>query len=376
MNILICPDKFKDCLSAPDAGRCIARGISRAPGSHVVQVIPMADGGEGTLDALLGSLGGELVEVVVHDPLMRKVRAVYGMLDDSATAVIEMAAASGLSLLGSGERDPLQTTTYGTGELIADALGRGCERIILGVGGSATVDGGCGMASALGVRFLDSHGQVLPPGGGALLELAEIDLSGLHGGLAGCTVEAACDVTNPLTGTNGSALVYGPQKGATEAEAGLLDKCLAHLAKQIEQWLHKRVESLPGAGAAGGLGAGIAAFLGGSLRPGVDLISGVVNLAGWINWADLVITGEGRMDRQTSFGKTPAGVARLCLAAGKPVVALTGAVHESEVLYELGFRAVMPIADRPMSLEDSLARAGQLLEQAAERLMRLQGLFG
>jgi len=371
MNILVCPDKFKDCLSAPAAGNCIAKGVIRARSDAVVQVIPMADGGEGTLEAMLAAMNGTLVEVTVNDPLMRKIRARYIISGDGGTAVIEMAAASGLTLLQAGERDPMRASTFGTGELIADALNRQCRWIILGIGGSATVDGGTGMASALGAVFSDSNGKTLEPGGGSLHRLSNINLSGLHKGLERCTIEAACDVTNPLTGPSGAAMIYGPQKGASAEEITILDRNLGHLAAQIDRWLKLKVENLPGAGAAGGVGAGIVSFLRGNLRPGVELISEAVGLKQWIAWADLVITGEGRMDRQTSFGKTPAGVAAMCREAGKPVVAFTGALHDPDALSEIGSMVVMPIADRPMLKDESLARGCELLDRAGERLIRL-----
>ena len=288
-----------------------------------------------------------------------------------------MAEASGLALLKPGERDPLVTTTYGTGELIRHALEKGCSKIILGIGGSATVDGGVGMAQALGVRFRDERGQEIGPGGGSLDRIVQIDRSQSDPRIGSCSILAACDVTNRLTGPQGAANVYGPQKGATPAMVKFLEQNLEHLAQVIKDSLGKQVGALQGGGAAGGMGAGIVAFLDGELRPGFSLISQAVKLEEWIQWADLVITGEGKMDAQTAFGKTPAGIAGLSNRQGKPVIAFTGSLVDGpDKLPDTGFAAVIPIADRPMTLEQSLSDAGRLLENAGERVARLVKLGG
>jgi glycerate kinase len=303
---------------------------------------------------------------------MRLISSFFGLSGDGKTAVIEMAAASGLELLKPEERNPLVTTTYGTGELIRYALDKGCTEIILGIGGSATVDGGVGMAQALGVRLTDIGGHETGPGGGNLDKIVHIDCSKIDPRLKHCRISGACDVTNPLTGPKGAARVYGPQKGATLEMVDQLDDNLKHLARIIRNSMHVEVENLQGGGAAGGMGAGIVAFLNGDLRPGFDLISNTVKLEEWISWADLIITGEGKMDFQTSFGKTPGGVAKAATQLKKPIIAFTGALGEVlDQFQQLGFASVIPIADKPMTLEKSMTDAGRLLENAAERAFRL-----
>jgi len=372
MKILICPDKFKDCLSAASVAIHLQNGIARVLPEADCKIIPMADGGEGTVEALVAATGGQIEQARVHDPLMRSISSFFGITGDGKTAVIEMAAASGLALLKPEERNPLLTTTYGTGELIRHALDKGCKEIILGIGGSATVDGGAGMAQALGVSFTDDTGWEIRPGGGSLGSINKIDRANLDPRVAQCKIYAACDVTNPLTGALGAAHIFGPQKGATPEMVMLLEGYLKHYARVIRETVHIDVESIPGSGAAGGMGAGILALLGGTLKPGVELISQAVHLEDWIGWADLVITGEGKMDYQTGFGKTPAGVANLASRLNKPVLAITGTLGgEPDQFKELGLPMVMPITDRPMTLEQSISDAGRLLENAAERVFSL-----
>jgi glycerate kinase len=372
MNILICPDSFKECMDATDVAWYIQKGISKLSPEESFKILPMADGGEGTVRAMVDATGGRIESTMVHDPLMKRIDAQYGILGDGKTAVVEMAAASGLGLIKNGDRNPLYTTTYGTGELIKAALDKGCTSIILGIGGSATVDGGVGMVRALGGSFQDKAGLEIPEGGGDLDKLVKIDLNGLDRRLHHCRIIAACDVTNPLTGPNGAAFVYGPQKGATPEVVARLDANLKHLASIIRHALHVQVEQLSGGGAAGGLGAGIVAFLNGSLKPGFELISHVVHLKKWIRWADLIITGEGKMDSQTSFGKTPAGVAGLAKESNKPVIAVTGSVDGEAAQFEqIGLNIVLPIADKPMTAAQSIKEAGRLLENTAERMMSL-----
>ncbi|MBN1143415.1 MAG: glycerate kinase, partial [Bacteroidales bacterium] len=332
-------------------------------------------GGEGTVDALVQATGGQLVEASVHDPLMRPINAFFGISGDGKTAFIEMAAASGLTLLDSSERNPMRTISFGTGELIRCALDKGCREIILGIGGSATVDGGVGMAQAIGVRFTDASGKETEHHGRSLGKIAHINLEHLDSRISQCRIRAACDVTNPVTGPQGAAFVYGPQKGANSSEVKELDNNLLHLSQLIRNTLHIDITSIPGGGAAGGMGAGIVAFLNGELMPGFDLVSRVIRLEEWIEWADLVITGEGSMDAQTAFGKTPSGVARMAKAAGKHVVAFTGAIGSlPEELQNMGFDAVIPIADKPMTLARSLKDAGVLLENACARSFSLMKL--
>ncbi len=353
----------------------IRQGIEKVFPDAAYRIIPMADGGEGTVDALVQATGGKLVETSVHDPLMRPINSFFGVSGDGKTAFIEMAAVSGLALLNPAERNPMHTTSYGTGELIRCALDRGCREIILGIGGSATVDGGVGMAQALGICFYDAMGNIVGMGGGFVGDISHMDFSLLDSRIATCKIHAAVDVQNPLTGKNGAACVYGPQKGADADMVKKLDDNLKQLAGIISKELHTDVGALAGGGAAGGLGAGIVTFLNGSLKPGFELISKVVKLEDDIAWADLVITGEGKMDAQTAFGKTPAGVALIAKAGRKPVMAFTGAIgSDPDEFIKMGFDAVIPIADKPMTLARSLKDAGTLLESAAGRCFTLMKL--
>jgi glycerate kinase len=372
MKILICPDKFKECLSAGNIAAFIRRGIVKVFPEADCKIMPLADGGEGTVEALVEATNGRIENARVHDPLMRLISSFFGISGDGKTAFVEMAAASGLALLKKEEKNPLVTTTYGTGELIRCALDKGCREIILGIGGSATVDGGVGMAQALGISFTDAIGNEIGPGGGNLGNIYHIDLSTMDSRLSTCKVYGACDVISTLTGQGGAAYIYGPQKGAKPAMVKQLDDNLLHLSRVILDLLHHDILTLQGGGAAGGMGAGIVAFLNGELRPGFELISQTVRLEEWIMWADLVITAEGKMDFQTAFGKTPGGVAKTTKRLDKPVIAFTGLLGEELYkLEDLGFAAVIPIADKPMSLEQSITDTGRLLENAAERTFRL-----
>ena len=278
MNILLAPDSFKDCMRAIEVAVAISRGLGKVIPDAVIRLVPMADGGEGTVESVINATGGEIIKLSVHDPLMRKVSSFYGVSGDGSTAVIEMAAASGLELLGQAERNPWITSTYGTGELIRHALERGCRKILLGIGGSATNDGGVGMAFALGVNFLDNKGKPVPQGGGALSEVRQIRMEGLNRRISEIEILVACDVTNPLTGRHGASYVYGPQKGADRVMVEQLDKNLIHLAGLIAGQLDKQIEKVPGAGAAGGLGGGLMAFLGARLVKGFDLVAETVSL--------------------------------------------------------------------------------------------------
>lgn len=375
MNILIAPDSFKDCMKAMDVAEALSRGFAKIIPDAEIRILPMADGGEGTVESLIDALGGQIRSVRVKDPLMREIPSFYGISGDASTAVIEMASASGLELLAQEERNPLITSTFGTGELILDALDQGCRKILLGIGGSATNDGGCGMAEALGVKFLDEQGQPLSPGGGALAELMDIQLEGLDPRIAECEILVACDVTNPLTGSEGASFVYGPQKGADKKMVERLDQNLSHLARLISVKLDKKVDHVPGAGAAGGLGAGLMAFLGARLVKGFDMVAEAVSLDVSVQWADLVITGEGRMDSQTRFGKTPMGVAKMAQIHGKPVIGVAGSLDEDAVeLYEEGFTLLLSIQEKPMDLAVALEQAPLLLERSGERLARMLGI--
>ncbi len=372
MNILICPDKFKGCLDSHTVALNLQKGIIKVFPDARCKLFPMADGGEGTVDALVEATNGHVEKVKVHDPLMRRIDSFFGISGDGEKGFIEMSAASGLALLRPEERNPMITSTFGTGELIRFALDRGVKEIILGIGGSATIDGGMGMAQALGVSITDDTGWETEPGAISMGRIFQINLKNLDPRVLQCKIQVACDVTNPLTGPLGAAHVFGPQKGANPYMVVKLDAHLKHLSQVIRKQLHVEVDELPGGGAAGGLGAGIVAFLKGSLNPGFELISKIVCLDEWINWADLVVTGEGKMDFQTLYGKTPAGVAVLAKKSDKPVIAFTGAL--GDIPESTAFDAVIPITDKPMTLEQSVGDAERLLENAAERVFQLMNL--
>lgn len=373
MKIVLAPDSFKGCLTAVEVCDALENGIRRRfPEAEVVKV-PMADGGEGTVQSLVDVSGGKVVEKTVHDPLGRRVKSFFGMMGDGRTAVIEMAAASGLPMLRQGERNPRITSTIGTGELILEAIGMGARRVIMGIGGSATNDGGRGMAEALGARFLGSDGRPLTePGGAALHGLASIDISGLDKRLSGVEFIVACDVDNPLTGPKGASAVYGPQKGATPSDVEYLDAALANYAHVVKRQLGRDVSEVPGAGAAGGLGAGLMTFCGATLRRGVEIVVEATGLTEKCKGADLVISGEGRTDFQTKFGKTPMGVAKAAKVHKIPVILISGSIAAgARDLYELGVEALFAIPSGPMTLESSLKDAEALLADAAENAVRL-----
>lgn len=327
MRVLVAPDKFRGTLSATEAARAIAQGVRRALPQAEVDVAPMADGGEGTLDALVTALGGSLRSATVTGPLGDPVRADYGVAgggDRPGVGIVEMARASGLALLGKRRNAVRLATTRGTGELILAASAQGVATLVACLGGSATNDGGAGMAQALGVRLLDGWGSELPPGGAALLRLARIDATGLDSAVRDLDVVVATDVDNPLTGAQGASFVYGPQKGATSEDVVLLDRALGHFAAVIHRDLGVDVRQVRGAGAAGGLGAGMVAFLGARLRPGVEVVMEAVGLRERMEGADLVVTGEGRFDAQSLRGKVPDGVLAAAAEAGVPALVLCG----------------------------------------------------
>ncbi|MDZ4858182.1 MAG: glycerate kinase [Candidatus Hydrogenedentes bacterium] len=369
MRVVVAPDSFKECLSAARVAAAIAAGVLRAVPAADVVCMPMADGGEGTVDALVNATRGTFHTTRVSGPLGMQVDAIWGMLGDGDTAVIEMAAASGLALVARNERDPRIASTRGTGELMRAALDRGVSRMILGLGGSATNDGGAGMAQALGYSLRDASGAELSPGGAALAELETIDASQVHPRLERCQVHVACDVTNPLCGPSGSSRVYGPQKGATPEIVEQLDAALSRYAQIIERHFGLDVARIPGAGAAGGIGAGLMAFANGRLRSGLELVADACGLEDAVRGVDLVITGEGCIDAQTVHGKTPVGVARIAKRHRVPVVAVAGALGDGyQAVYSEGIDAVFSIATGPMPLEESIARAEKLLEFAGESI--------
>jgi glycerate 2-kinase len=372
MKIIIAPDSYKGSLSAFEVAQSIQRGILNVDESIDTVIVPMADGGEGTVQSLIDASGGRIVELTVHDPLFREIKSFYGIMGDGVTAVIEMAAASGLPLLTPDQRNPLKTTTYGTGELIKDALKSGCQKFIIGLGGSATNDGGCGMAQALGVKFLDKNGHEVGMGGGELAKINSIDISGMDQRIGNAEFLAACDVDNPLCGEKGASAVYARQKGATNEDVITLDNGLDHFAQMVKKQLNLDIKEVPGAGAAGGLGAGAMVFLNAHLEPGIDIVTKATNLTEKMNDADLVITGEGRIDFQTAFGKTPYGVAQIAKAKNIPLIALAGSLGEGyKTLYEKGFDGIFSIIDKPMSLQEAIDNAADLLENAAENIVRL-----
>lgn len=375
MRILIAPDSFKGSLTAREVADNIEKGILKVYPAAEIYKLPLADGGEGTVDALIYARNGKKVFKEVTGPLAKPVKAFFGILEDEKTAVIEMAAASGLALLSAEEKNPLQATSFGTGELIKAALDEGVEKIIIGLGGSATVDGGVGLAQALGISFKDKRGQEVPFGGQALVDIETIDLGGLDKRLKDLEIVIASDVTNPLYGANGAAYVFGPQKGATEEMVSILDAGLRNLARVIEKETGKAVGHLAGAGAAGGVGAAFMAFLQARMESGIDLILDLNNIDNILKKVDLVITGEGRIDRQTLMGKTPYGVARRARKFKVPVIGIAGSV-ESEVMSDLNqyFTAVFSIIKEAVSLEEAMANSQEWLQLTSQQVLQVQKL--
>lgn len=369
MRVLIAPDSFKGSLSAPDVARAIARGVAQICPECEIEELPIADGGEGTLDVLVASAQGRHFNLRTRAPLGNRHNARFGVLGDNKTAVVEMAQASGLTLVPAGKRNPLQASSFGTGELVKAALDLGYRSFIVTLGGSATVDGGTGMLAALGARFLDINGIELTPGGACLGRIASLDLANLDRRLQETKVVIASDVTNPLCGPLGAAPVFGPQKGATPAMVGILSEGLENWARVIASETGKQVADTPGGGAAGGLGAALIAFAGGSIRPGVDVVLDALQFDSRLAGVSLVFTGEGRMDHQTAAGKAPVGVARRAKLHGCRTVALVGAIGPGyDAVYAEGIDGVFPIADRPMSLRESLSHTAALLTDCAARV--------
>jgi glycerate kinase len=375
VNILIAPDSFKGSLTSLQAANAIERGILKAAASCGVKVdvdkVPMADGGEGTVEAIICAAGGRMVRTKALDPLGRETDSFFGLLPDG-TAVIEMAAASGLNLLKPEERNPMKTTTYGTGQLIKAALDYGSRKLIIGIGGSATNDGGTGMAQALGVRFLDAEGKEIGFGGGELSRIAKIDVSGLDPRVKEAEIVVACDVKNVLCGPQGASAVYGPQKGATPEMVKILDENLRHLAWIIKRDLGKDVLEVPGSGAAGGLGAALIAFLDARMKPGIEIIMEITKFEKKLKEADMVITGEGSTDSQTLYGKVPLGIGRMACKWRKPLVCISGSLKRGyEALYAEGITAFFSITSGPMTLEEAMKRGEELLEKTSENVFRL-----
>lgn len=371
MKFLLAPDSYKGSLRAKEVADCMEMGIYDVlPDAEVVK-LPIADGGEGTVESIVAATNGTIQYVEVIGPLGESRQSFFGVIDDGGTAIIEMAAASGLPLVPLQARNPLVTTTYGTGQLIKAALDHGCKQLIIGVGGSATNDGGVGMAQALGAHFYNAAGQEVGFGGGQLETIRTIDVSEMDRRLQECEIIVASDVTNPLVGPNGASAVFGPQKGATEDMVQQLEKGLLHLADLLEKQLGINVKTIPGGGAAGGLGAGLIAFTAASIRSGIDTVLEATQFEQAVRNVDYVITGEGRTDGQTSFGKAPLGVARLAKKHGKPVICISGGItSDVNELYDRGMDVIIGATQSPMSLEDAMEHAGELVTRATSAIVR------
>ncbi|UKS30827.1 glycerate kinase [Paenibacillus sp. HWE-109] len=371
MKIVIAPDSFKGSLSAREAAAAIEQGILLAAPQAETVLIPMADGGEGTRDSLINTTRGTTYAVEVLGPLGQEITAEYGVLGDGTTCVIEMADASGLCLIPSDQRNPLLTTTYGTGQLIKHALDSGYREFILAIGGSATNDGGAGMLQALGLELLDEAGQPVGAGGQALARIRQINGTRLDSRIQASRFTIASDVTNPFIGPRGASAVFGPQKGATPAMVAELDEALHHWADQMEQSTGIAVHHLPSAGAAGGLSGACLAFFPSTVRPGIEIVMEKTQLHAQLAGADLVITGEGRTDAQTASGKAPMGIAQAAQRLGIPVFVLAGSVGDGiEALYAHGITSIHSIMDGPMQLEDAMQRTAELLSHTAEQVLR------
>ncbi|MCS3463419.1 MULTISPECIES: glycerate kinase [Citrobacter] len=369
MKIVIAPDSYKESLSALEVATAIEQGFREIwPDADYVK-IPVADGGEGTVEAMVAATAGRLVHVDVTGPLGSSVQAFYGLSGDARSAFIEMAAASGLALVPVDSRDPLKTTSRGTGELIRHALDAGVEHIVIGIGGSATNDGGAGMVQALGARLLDAQNNDIAHGGAGLEALARIDISQLDERLAACQIEVACDVTNRLTGKEGASAVFGPQKGATPEVVARLDRALTHYAQLISRDLDVNVLELAGGGAAGGMGAALYAFCGAQLRSGIEIVTDALHLDAWVADADLVVTGEGRIDSQTIHGKVPVGVANVAKRYNKPVIGIAGSLTpDVGIVHDHGIDAVFSVIYTICTLEDALKNAKENVRMTARNV--------
>ncbi|MFT8340964.1 MAG: glycerate kinase [Clostridium beijerinckii] len=374
--IVLAPDSFKESMTAKEACEAMERGIKKANSNIKCLHVPMADGGEGTMQSLVDATNGEIYSLKVMGPLGNEVEAQYGILGDKEIGILEMASASGIHLVPPDQRNPLLTTTYGTGQLIKACLDKGVKKLLIGIGGSATNDGGAGVIQALGGKLLDDKGNELALGGGELGKLNSLDLKNFDPRLKDVLIEVACDVNNPLCGEKGASNVFGPQKGATQEMIAILDNNLRHYADVIKKELGKDVLDEPGAGAAGGLGAGLMAFLNGTLKKGIEMVIEYASLEEKVKEADMVWTGEGSIDFQTQYGKTPLGVATIAKKHNKPVIALAGRVGEDiEVLYESGIDSIFGITKGATSLEEALVKGQENIEKTAENIVRLMNLL-
>lgn len=375
-TILLAPDSFKESMTAKEVCEAMERGIKKVNENIKCIHVPMADGGEGTMQSLVDATGGEIYKLKVVGPLGSEVEAEYGILGDKETAILEMASASGIHLVALEKRNPLITTTYGTGQLIKACLDRGIKKLLIGIGGSSTNDGGAGVVQALGGKLLDKDGMELGFGGRELGKLATIDLSDFDERVNDIVVEVACDVNNTLCGDKGASNVFGPQKGATSEMIKVLDNNLRHYANVIREQLGKDILDVPGSGAAGGLGAGIMAFLNGTLKKGIEMVIEYARLEEKVKSADMVWTGEGSIDFQTQYGKTPLGVAIIAKKHNKPVIALAGRVGKDiEVLYDNGIDSMFSIINELTTLEEALAKGKENVEKTAENIIRLMNLI-
>jgi len=371
MKIIVAPDSFKGSLTAVEVSDAIGQGVREIfPEAEIVK-IPMADGGDGTVQCLVNATGGEILREKVKDPLGNEVLASYGILGDKKTAVIEMAEASGLTLVPENKRNPLITTTYGTGQLIKAALDQGCRKMIIGIGGSATNDGGAGMVQALGVKLLDKDEEEVGFGGGELKNITKIDINYMDERLSNTKVLVASDVSNPLCGPKGASWIYGPQKGATPEIIEELDESLAHFAEIVKRDLNKDVKDIPGAGAAGGLGASLMAFLNAELKPGIDIVIEIVKLEQAIKDADLVITGEGKIDSQTIYGKAPIGVAKIAKKYNIPVIAVAAIIgDDADIVHQYGIDNLIKVSEPPMSLTEPKSKKVRLIKKSVAQFLK------
>tara|TARA_Y100000590_G_C15717607_1_gene1012388 strand:+ start:1736 stop:2899 length:1164 start_codon:yes stop_codon:yes gene_type:complete len=370
MKIVVAPQAFKGSLSATEVGNSMIKGIENVIENSTNILIPVADGGDGTLETLVESSQGKINSVKVTGPLGDQQDSAWGALGNN-TAILEMARSSGLALVSTDKLDPLNSTTYGLGEVILDALNKGYRDFIIGIGGSATNDAGAGMAQALGVKLLDSKGNELPFGGESLSKLNTINIDGIDTRINESNFSIACDVNNPLTGPEGASAIYGPQKGATPEMVNTLDQALTNFANVVEKNLGIKIDKVQGSGAAGGLGGGLIAFLNGKLRKGVDIVLDYVDLNKALVDTDLVITGEGQLDFQTIYNKAPIGVARRAKSLGIPVIAISGSLGENfSVVHEHGIDAASPITSKPMTLEEASQNAPELISSATEQALR------